>query len=56
MLGFPSHPMERADVDAKALDLMAPHLGDPRAREIIEAVGALDQLKSVGDLIALIAR
>ena len=34
VLGFPSHPMSRADVEAKALELIAPHLGDARAREI----------------------
>lgn len=37
VLGFPSHPMERAHVEAKAIELVAPHLGAARARSLVEA-------------------
>jgi 2-methylcitrate dehydratase PrpD len=36
VLGFPSHPMPAAHVEAKARDLVAPHLGDDGARRLIE--------------------
>jgi 2-methylcitrate dehydratase PrpD len=56
VVGFPSHPMSRDDVEAKALDLMAPHLGEQRARAVVDTVRSLDHLDHGGDLAALIAR
>ncbi|MDP1874500.1 MmgE/PrpD family protein [Phenylobacterium sp.] len=56
VLGFPSHPMTAADVEAKALDLMAPHLGVARAKAVIEAVRGIEHMAAARDLIALIAR
>jgi 2-methylcitrate dehydratase PrpD len=56
VVGFPSHPMSGEEVNVKALELMAPRLGEARAREVIAAVGALDSLKRGADLVALIAR
>jgi 2-methylcitrate dehydratase PrpD len=55
VVGFPSHPMSRADVEAKALDLMAPTLGTARAKQLIERVRTLEQLERGGDLVAMIA-
>jgi 2-methylcitrate dehydratase PrpD len=55
VLGYPSHPMSRADVEAKALELMTPRLG-ARAREVVREVANIDQAKSVHRLVALIAR
>ncbi|MFO1014316.1 MAG: MmgE/PrpD family protein [Caulobacteraceae bacterium] len=54
--GFPSHPMDRADVEAKALELMTPHLGAGRAADVVAAVGALQDMPKAGELAALIAR
>ena len=54
--GFPSHPMDRAQVEAKALELMAPHLGPRRAEEVVAACAGLDRLDRAADLVALIAR
>jgi 2-methylcitrate dehydratase PrpD len=55
VVGFPSHPMSRADVEAKAAELMSPSLGSDRAQAIIETVGRLEVLKNGGALAALIA-
>lgn len=56
VLGFPSHPMSPADVEAKALDLMAEHLGADRARAVIDAVREIEGLPDCRPLIELIAR
>lgn len=56
VVGFPSHPMGRADVEAKAIELMAPGLGATRARQVVERVGALDDMKDASALAAMIAR
>lgn len=56
VVGFPSHPMGREDVEAKALDLMTPHLGRGRAAEIVATVRELETLERAADLVALIAR
>jgi 2-methylcitrate dehydratase PrpD len=37
VLGFPSHPMSRADVEEKALELMARPLGPARAQRVVDA-------------------
>jgi 2-methylcitrate dehydratase PrpD len=55
VLGFPSHPMDRADVERKALELMAPRLGARRARDVIEKVAKLESLADAGELVSLIA-
>jgi 2-methylcitrate dehydratase PrpD len=54
--GFPSHPMDGAEVEAKAMELMAPHLGPARAREVVSAVAALETLPRAAILAELIAR
>ncbi|KQW68252.1 hypothetical protein ASE17_07305 [Phenylobacterium sp. Root77] len=56
VLGFPSHPMSAADVEAKAADLMAPALGAARAQSVIDAVRGLEALPDASALIRLIAR
>jgi 2-methylcitrate dehydratase PrpD len=52
--GYPSHPMGRAEIEAKALGLLAPHLGEPRAGEVVRACRALDTTARAGDLVALL--
>lgn len=37
VLGFPSHPMRDADVEAKAVELVAPRLGPARADALVAA-------------------
>jgi 2-methylcitrate dehydratase PrpD len=54
--GYPTHPMGRQDVEAKARALLAPHLGARRADEAIAACAHLDRLDRVDDLVATIAR
>lgn len=53
--GFPSHPMSRADVEHKALELMAPRLGARRAGDVVAKVSALEELPAAGELVSLIA-
>jgi 2-methylcitrate dehydratase PrpD len=55
VVGFPSHPMTRDDVEAKAFELMSPRLGAARAKQIVERVRSLEQLERGGDLGKMIA-
>ena len=54
VLGFPSHPMGQADVEAKAVDLMAPALGEARAEAVVAAIRDLENLADSRTLIDLI--
>jgi 2-methylcitrate dehydratase PrpD len=54
--GFPDHPFERQDVETKALELMAPHLGAARARQICATAWRLESVPSVRQLVRMIAR
>lgn len=55
VVGFPSHPMSRADVETKALELMSPRLGAVRAKQIVERVRSLEQMQQGRDLVTMIA-
>ncbi len=55
VVGFPSHPMSRAEVESKALELMSPRLGAARARQVVERVRELDRVPQACELIELIA-
>jgi 2-methylcitrate dehydratase PrpD len=48
--GTPADPMTRAEVEAKARDLMAPVLGRERCEQLIDHVARLDTLADVTDL------
>jgi len=52
--GTPGNPMTADEVAAKALDLMAPILGDGRAKELIAAVYGLDTFGPVSGLRRLV--
>jgi 2-methylcitrate dehydratase PrpD len=52
--GTPENPMSGDEVAAKALDLMAPVLGEGRARELIAAVNGLDMSGPVSALRPLL--
>jgi 2-methylcitrate dehydratase PrpD len=54
--GFPAHPFDRKDVEEKALELVTPHLGAKRARELIDTVWRIEKVASVRSLVKLIAR
>lgn len=56
VLGYPTHPMGRADVEAKALDLMTPPLGADRARAVVDCAAGLETAADCLPLIHLIAR
>ena len=53
--GFPSHPMTREDVEAKALELMTPRLGAAAAGQIVSRVRSLESVRDVGELVTAIA-
>jgi 2-methylcitrate dehydratase PrpD len=52
--GTAGNPMDAKEVEAKALDLMAPVLGAARANELIAAVARLDQFGAVAGLRRLL--
>ena len=52
--GTARNPMDQKEVEAKALDLMAPVLGAARANELIAAVGNLDRFGPVSGLRRLL--
>ena len=52
--GTPDNPMETAEVEAKARDLVAPIIGAERADELIAAVAALEKLGSATELRPLL--
>jgi 2-methylcitrate dehydratase PrpD len=54
--GTPRNPMCRAEVIAKARDLMAPVLGSTATTALIEAVYSVDELSDVRRLAALLRR
>lgn len=55
VVGFPSHPMTAGEVEAKALELMAPVLGAAPAAEVVRAVAQIETLPKAADLAHLIA-
>lgn len=55
VVGFPSHPMSAGEVEAKAMDLMAPVLGASRAAEVVTAVARIETLPQAAVLAQLIA-
>jgi len=52
--GTPDNPMPRAEVEAKALDLLAPVLGKAKAQKLSATVFALEKLDDVRGLSALL--
>ena len=48
--GTPENPMESAEIEAKARDLMAPVLGKSQADGLIEAVRAIEKLSDAREL------
>jgi 2-methylcitrate dehydratase PrpD len=52
--GTPDNPMERAEVDRKAHDLMAPILGADRSRSLIDQVWSIEALENARALQQLL--
>ena len=52
--GTARNPMDAKEVEAKALDLMAPVLGADRARELLAAVGDFESISEVSSLRRLL--
>ncbi len=53
--GYPTHPMHRDQIEAKARELMVPTLGARRADEVITACARLTELDHAGELVSMIA-
>ncbi|HJM89636.1 MAG TPA: MmgE/PrpD family protein [Dehalococcoidia bacterium] len=49
--GFPANPMDHDDVEAKALELMVPKLGEAASRRLVELVWGIDDLANAGVLV-----
>jgi 2-methylcitrate dehydratase PrpD len=54
--GFPAHPFDRGDVADKALELIGPHLGAARARELCDTIWQLESVASVRTIVEMIGR
>jgi len=52
--GTAGNPMDAKEIEAKALDLMAPVLGADRATELIATIGHLERIDSVSSLRRLL--
>ena len=52
--GTADNPMNRAEVEAKAYDLLMPVLGPKRARELIKSIWTLEGIKDIRDLRRLL--
>ncbi|MDB5650277.1 MAG: hypothetical protein JWL62_1797, partial [Hyphomicrobiales bacterium] len=48
--GTPDNPMDAAEIEAKAIDLVSPIIGDARARGLVSAVANLETLGSMREL------
>jgi len=53
--GFPANPMTHEDVEAKALELLVPKLGESRAQHVVDLAWSIDQLPDASVLIEAIA-
>jgi hypothetical protein len=54
--GTAENPMTRAEVDAKAYDLIAPVFGKSRSRRLCDAVWSLEKLGNLRKLRPLLRR
>jgi 2-methylcitrate dehydratase PrpD len=52
--GTPENPMTRAEVEAKALDLVAPVVGSARARKLCAAIWGVEKIRDVRSLRSLL--
>jgi 2-methylcitrate dehydratase PrpD len=52
--GTPDNPMDSEEIEAKALDLVAPIIGSARAKELVTAIRQLDSMRSVRELRPLL--
>jgi 2-methylcitrate dehydratase PrpD len=53
--GFPTHPMTHEEVEAKAMELMGPRLGDNAAGRLVQQVWALERMTDVSELVTAMA-
>ncbi|MEZ0172334.1 MmgE/PrpD family protein [Microvirga sp. TS319] len=53
--GTPENPMDGSEIEAKALDLVVPIIGEERGRTLVETVLRLDQLPKVSGLRPLLS-
>ncbi len=52
--GTPDNPMTTAEIEAKAIDLVAPISGEAKAKQLVAMIGTLPSLKSVRELRSLL--
>jgi hypothetical protein len=49
--GHPRRPASDEQIDAKYLDLVAPHLGDSKATELLFLLRHLDRVDDLGEIV-----
>ena len=54
VLGYPTRPMSREDVQHKALELIVPIMGEERAMALVDAVFHIEQMQDINQLIPLL--
>jgi 2-methylcitrate dehydratase PrpD len=54
VLGFPERPMNRDDVESKALSLITPLLGKDKARQLVERIWNFERLEDLQEVIGLL--
>ena len=54
--GTPDNPMTTEEVEKKAIDLVAPMLGDQRSQELMEKIRKLESLTTVHELVPLLRK
>jgi 2-methylcitrate dehydratase PrpD len=54
--GTAENPMSREEIASKARDLIAPVLGEPKCRKLIDTIFALERLKDIRELRPLIQK
>jgi 2-methylcitrate dehydratase PrpD len=52
--GTPDNPMTTQEIEEKALDLVAPIIGEGRAKSLVAAIAQLEKMRSVRELRALL--
>ena len=52
--GTPDNPMTTEEIEAKAIDLVAPITGEAKAKGLVEAIAGLESLRSVRELRPLL--
>ncbi|MGH1351128.1 MAG: MmgE/PrpD family protein [Methyloligellaceae bacterium] len=54
VLGYPTRPMSREDVEQKALELIVPVIGEQRAKNLVETIWNIETMTDIADLVPML--